>query len=64
MASLESLLKVHSKRTSYFGSSFNPAPERDALGRRPASPLEVIKAINGEFNLPKQAVIYRKGRRS
>ncbi|MBI3984313.1 MAG: hypothetical protein HY344_00005 [Candidatus Levybacteria bacterium] len=40
-----------------FGNHFNPAPKRDALGRRPATPLEVEKAVQGEFapSLPPSA---------
>jgi len=62
VASLETLLRIHSRNTSYYGSSFNPRPEPDAFGRRDATPLERQRAINGEFNLPEDKPIF-KGRK-
>lgn len=53
MASLEALLR-----------NFNPRPEPDILGRRDATPLEIIKAMNGEFNFPKEKVVFIKGKKS
>ncbi len=45
MASLEDLHRAHSIDTSYYGSSFNPAPKPDVFGRKPATPLEVQKTL-------------------
>lgn len=39
---------------SRFGNHFNERPQPDALGRTPATPLEIQRAMNGEFNLPPQ----------
>lgn len=63
MALSEDLRRVYSKDTSYFGSAFNPRPEPDAFGRRDATPLEVIRATNGEFNLPKEQTVFRRKKR-
>src|ERR1035437_2667306 len=39
---------------SRFGTHFRERPQPDALGRTPATPLEIQRAIKGEFNLPPQ----------
>jgi hypothetical protein len=53
MASQEDLRKAYpSKITpSIFGRHFNERPQPDALGRSPATPLDVLRAVRGEFNL-------------
>jgi hypothetical protein len=37
--------------TGRFGWHFNERPQPDALGRLPATPLEILRAMRGEFNL-------------
>lgn len=64
MALSEELRRTYSKDTSYFGSAFNPAPERDDLGRRPVTPTEIIRAMNGEFNLSQEKVVFVRGKKS
>jgi hypothetical protein len=54
MASQEDLRKIYPSRITpgIFGNHFNERPRPDAFGRTPATPLEVERAINGEFNQP------------
>ncbi|MCL5019100.1 MAG: hypothetical protein M1426_01295 [Patescibacteria group bacterium] len=47
-----------------FGRHFNERPQPDALGRTPATPLEIQKATRGEFEiLPPQPAANPRGRR-
>lgn len=55
MSSSELLRKI--------GQNLNPRPKPDALGRRPATPLEIQQAINGTYYHNEQ-VIYEKPQRS
>ena len=55
MHSLELLRKM--------GQNLNPRPQPDALGRRPATPLEIQQAMKGNF-LPEEEIIYERPRKS
>lgn len=50
----EKLLRAHSQDLTpgRFGNHFNPAPKPDALGRIPATPVQIQRAINGENPFP------------
>ena len=49
---LEDLRRTYSLKitASRFGSHFNERPQPNALGRTPATPLEIQKAMRGEFS--------------
>lgn len=56
MASQENLSRAYPLRITpgRFGNHFNEREKPDALGRTPATPLEIQRAMNGDFNLPPQ----------
>lgn len=51
MASQEDLRNVYSRKATprMFGGHFNERPQPDALGRLKATPLEIQRAMMGEF---------------
>lgn len=66
MALQENLSRTYRSRITpgRFGNHFNEREKPDALGRMPATPLEIQKAMNGEFNLsPQQPAANPSGRR-
>ena len=61
MASQEDLRRIYSP--AVFGSHFNERPAPDALGRRPATPLDIQRAMRGELQPHPQPPIRPSGRR-
>lgn len=61
MASHEDLKRTYFPKITpkIFGNHFNERPQPDALGRTPATPLEIQRAIRGEFYLPPQPPVER-----
>lgn len=59
MASQENLSRTYRLiiAPSRFGNHFNEREKPDALGRMQATPLEIQKAMSGEFNLSSQQPI-------
>ena len=53
MALKDELLKAYDRQPhatpGVFGNNFNLAPKPDPLGRRPATPLEIQRARQGEL---------------
>ncbi|OGH08281.1 MAG: hypothetical protein A2171_00480 [Candidatus Levybacteria bacterium RBG_13_35_9] len=45
-------------KPSRFGHHFNSTPQPDALGRAPATPLQILRAINGESPFPETEVVF------
>ena len=58
----EKLLRTHSQDLTpgRFGDHFNPAPKPDALGRMPATPLQIQRVINGENPFPETNDVFVK----
>lgn len=54
MASQEDLRKIYPSKITpnIFGKHFNERPRPDVFGRAQATPLEIQRAMQGEFNAP------------
>lgn len=66
MASQENLSRIYPLKITpgRFGNHFNERQKPDALGKTPATPLEIQRAINGEFNHPPQQPVTNPRRRN